>query len=237
MPSAAGERQRRLGAVLGGQRGHARVIDVRRVAQDKVVASRQLLEQVRRDQRDALAEAMAIDVEPCDRQRVGRHVGRVDRDLRIRHRRDHREAAVAGAEVERALRPLRQPCVQRAGLLGVDEQLRDVRARHDRALVDRERDVEQPGLAGEVGRGLATVDAPGEERVDLRLLVGADRALALRLERIERQAERPGDEPGGLVEGVAGAVAERHAGLLEPLGRGDDELDQGHRVSCSRVER
>jgi hypothetical protein len=65
----------------------------------------------------------------------------------------------------------------------------------------------------------------------------ADLALALRLERVERQAERPGDEPRGLVERVAGAVAERHARLLEPLGRGDDELDQGHRTNCSRVER
>ena len=130
-----------------------------------------------------------------------------------------------------------EPGVERAGLLDVDEQLGDVRARHDRALVDRERDVLQPGFAGEVGRGLAALDAPRDQGVDLRLLVVADRALALRLERIERQAERPGDEPGGLVEGVAGAVAERDAGLLEPLGRGDDELDQRHRTNCSRVER
>src|SRR5205085_1336133 len=45
----------------------------------------------------------------------------------------------------------------------------------------------------------------------------------------ERQAERPGDEPGGLVERVAGAMAERDAGALQPLGRGNDQLDQGHR--------
>ena len=130
-----------------------------------------------------------------------------------------------------------EPGVERAGLLDVDEQLGDVRARHDRALVDRERDVLQPGLAGEVGGRAAALDAARDQGVDPRAFLVADRALALRLERIERQAERPGDEPGRLVEGVAGAVAERDAGLLEPLGRGDDELDQGHRINCSRVER
>ena len=38
-----------------------------------------------------------------------------------------------------------------------------------------------------------------------------------------------------LVERVSRAVAERDAGPLEPLGRGDDELDQGHADSCSSV--
>ncbi len=185
---------------------------------------------------------VTFDVDARDLERLGRDVGGVDDDLGIRHRGDYRQAAVAGAEIEDAARAVGKPRVERPGLLDVDEQLGDVRARNDRALVDRERDVLQPRLAGEIGGGLAGLDPSRDQVFDLRLVGGFDRAPALRLERIERQAERPGDEPRGLVERVAGAVAERDAGAFQSLRCGDDELDQRHRrasdrqrTSCSSV--
>ena len=68
---AAGERERRLGAVLGRQRRHARVVDVRRVAEDEVVAAGQLREQVGLDHRDPLVEMVARDVDARDLERIG----------------------------------------------------------------------------------------------------------------------------------------------------------------------
>ena len=48
------------------------------------------------------AEPCRVDVDARHFERVGRQVGRVDRDLRVGHRRQHRQAAVAGAQVEHA---------------------------------------------------------------------------------------------------------------------------------------
>ena len=104
-------------------------------------------------------------------------------------------------------------------VLAVGQQLGDEAARHDGALVDVEGHALQPGFAGEVGGGLAGRDAPRDERFGLARSLGRRRrASATRLEFVERQAERPEHQPGGLVEGVGGAVAEGDAAPLQALG-------------------
>jgi hypothetical protein len=234
---AAGQRQARLGQVLRRQRRHARVVDVGRVAEDQVVGAAQCREEVGLDDADAIVEPVPADVDARERERRGRDVGSVDRDFRIDHRGDDGEAAVAGAQIEDAPCPLREPRVEAAGLLGVDEQLGDVGARHDGPLVDGEGDLLQPCFAGQVSGGKAALDAPADQRFRGRLLGRAHDLLAAGIERVERQAESPGHQPGGLVEGIAGAVPEGDAGLLQPFGLRDHQLDERHRSSCSSVDR
>ena len=99
---AAGERQRGLVPVLGRQLLHRHRRDVRRIADDEVVALlRQVREEVGADQVDAVGEPVVGDVALRDGERVGGDVDRVDVGVRIGVREQDREAARAGAQVER----------------------------------------------------------------------------------------------------------------------------------------
>ena len=151
--------------------GSARMLvvgDVGRVAEDQVVAAAAAPRTGRtRRPRMRSSSPCRATLMRASASASARDVGGVDLDLRIGHRRDHRQAAVAGAQVEHAPGAVGEPGVERAGLLAVGQQLGDVGARHDRALVDRERHVLQPGLAGEVGGGLAGLDAPRDQRLGL----------------------------------------------------------------------
>ena len=102
---------------------------------------------------------MAFHVDAGHGQRVGGDVGGIDRDLGPDHGGQHRQAAVAGAQVEHLLGVFTQPEIDAA----VRQQLGDEAARHDGALVHVERHALQPGLARQVGRGLAGLDAPAQQ--------------------------------------------------------------------------
>ena len=167
---------------------------------------------------------MSVDVDPGDRERVVGQVGRVDLDLGPGQRRQHREAAVAGAQVQHAAGALGQPRVDRA----VGQWLGDQRARDDHALVDMEGHALQPGLAGQVGGRLAGRDAAVDQRRGRGGLGGRDRTVGLAVERVQRQAERPLHQPGRLVEGIGRAVAKRNARLSEAGALRMDEVDQRH---------
>ena len=144
------------------------------------------------------------------------------------HRRQHREAAVAGAQVEHARAV--GPCSQ-ASMRAVGQHLGDQRARHDAALVDVERHALQPGLAGQVGGRLAGVDALVDECVDAGdLLVVPARARPRRPAR-PAAARAPQHQPGRFVEGVGRAVAKRNARLFEA---GACALDSSIRVIVNR---
>ena len=93
----------------GGSASIAIAVDVRRIADDEVVALlRQVREQVGADQVDAVGEPVVADVALRDRERVRRDVDRVDVGLGIRMREQDREAAGAGAQVERGSSPSRR---------------------------------------------------------------------------------------------------------------------------------
>ena len=173
---------------------------------------------VRLRQADAVLHPVLVDVDAGDRERLGGDVGRIHRDLGIRHRRQHREAAVAGAQVQHAAGALAQPGVDAA----VGQQLRDEAARHDGALVHVEGHPLQPGFARQVGGRLARGDALVDQRVDGRLLGRIQRPRRDAVEVVQRrlldgvrvraQVEGPAHEPRG------GAIARPAVGP----GRGRD---------------
>ena len=108
------------------------------------------------------------------------------------------------------------PCSQASSVPSVS-RLGDQRARHDDALVDGERHALQPGLAGQVGGGLARGDALRDQRVDgWRPCVSSTRAAR------PRRRARPAAGPGA----TAPATPPRrrrwscHAQTKRPPGRG-----------------
>jgi hypothetical protein len=223
---AAGQRQRGLGAVLGRQRRHALAVDVGRVADDQVVGALGRIQQIRLEETDARAELVLVDVDARHRECVAGDVAGIDADLGVGHRGDHRQAAVAGAQVEHALRAIRQPRIQRAFALAVGEQFGDEGARHDHALVDVEGHVLQPGFFRQVGGGLAGGDAFVHQRDGPGFVFGGELVLRTFLQRVQRQAERGEHQPGRLVEGVGGAVAKRNARLFEAGALRGDQFDE-----------
>ena len=235
---AARERHHRLVPVLGRQLVHRVGRDVRRVADDEVVGLfRQVGEQVRADQVDAVGEAVFGDVALRDGERVGRQVDRVDVGVRIGVREQDREAARAGAQVER--RGDRRRVADERGE-PVGQQLGDERARDDHALVDVEAELAEPGLVRQVGGRHALVDAPREQLGEPRPLGVREPGVEERLEPVQRQVQRVQDQVRGLVVAVGRAVAEREPGLAEaghrvaqPVAQRDEVLDRrgAHRES------
>ena len=103
---------------------------VRRIADDEVVALLgQVREQIGADEVDAVGEPVVGDVALRDRERVGRDVDGVDVGVGIGVREQDREAARAGAQVERA--SATSSAVADVGREAVGQQLGDERARND----------------------------------------------------------------------------------------------------------
>jgi hypothetical protein len=110
--ASAGERERGLFTIFRREPGHRGIGDVRRVADDEVVAPpAKVLVQVRRDELHAFGERVIRDVAAGDRERIARKVRGVDVRAAIRQRREDCEAARAGTQIENALhaRPLARP--------------------------------------------------------------------------------------------------------------------------------
>jgi hypothetical protein len=100
---ARGQRQARLVTVLGWQARHAARIDIGRVAEDEIVApAGEGLEEIAAMERDAVVQAMRLDVAAGERQSAGRQIGGGDAGLREDQRRQDGEAARAGADRARA---------------------------------------------------------------------------------------------------------------------------------------
>jgi len=132
--AAAGKRQARLVPMLGRQRRHRRSAYVRRIGEDQVVArGAEGCEKVGAAQVHAPAQPVARDVLSRDRERPGGEVERVDPGRRERARRENREAARAGAEVEHALDCIR---IRHDPGKPVRQQLANVGPGHDYALID-----------------------------------------------------------------------------------------------------
>ena len=110
---------------------------------------------------------VVADVALRDGERVGRQVDGVDVGVRVRVRQQDREAARAGAKVERAAHAVGVADVRREA---VGQQLGDERARNDHALVDVKAELAEPRFAGQVRGGHALVDAAREQRRELRAL-------------------------------------------------------------------
>ena len=95
--------QLRLVPAFGRKRGHAFVVDIRRIGDDEIVArGLDRREQIAAQQPNALLQAMVRDISPGD---LDRRFGKLDRiDLRLRkaQRSQDRETSRAGAKIEHA---------------------------------------------------------------------------------------------------------------------------------------
>ncbi len=235
-----------LGGELRGEGRQRLGIDVGRVGQDQVVAAPGVGgEEIGLGERNARLEPIVGDIAPGHLEGVRRDVAGIDRGLRERQCRENGEAAGARAQVEdRADRsrpgaqvPFPFRCVQLPA-----QQLAEIGAGHDDALVDIEGVGADPGLVGEVGRRLAGGDAPLEDVAHLAALGGDQAGVEPGVELIDGQVQRVQDQVGGLIERIAGAVpvaeaggVEARHGVAQPIAHGDELVLYSIRVGhlCS----
>ena len=229
----AGKRHLRLVPVLVGQLGHGFVIDVRRVGDDEVVATAfQRGEQVTMMEADP-AVAEAVDVDRGHVQRILGEVDGVDRRVRKDHGGEDGEAARAGADVGD-----RQDVVgiadQRAFALSGEgfrkQQLADERARHDDARIDDKGHALDIGLADQIGRRNAFVDAP-VDTLDDELAFGARQAgIEPGIDVVDRQVQRLEDQEHRIVDRLARAMADADLGGAVAAHGVAQEIPDGEKV-------
>ena len=119
-----------------------------------------------------------------------------------------------------------QPVVDAA----IGQQFGDEAARHDRALVDVERNALQPRLTRQIRGRLARADALLDQLLHQGFLLGRDRVaidavrFVLGEQAVDGQTHLPQHEPRGLVIGVGGAVTKGHAGVFQLLGSAANQI-------------
>jgi hypothetical protein len=163
-----------------------------------------------------LFEGVVADVDFGDFEGVGREVDGIDLGLRVVVRQQDREAGRAGADIDdaRDLLGVGQPLVD---LLG--DELEEIGARDEHALIDVETVVAEQRLLREVGGG-SVVDGAAEEDLAHGLgLHGRHAAAQHGLVAIHRDAEGVQEEIERLVVRGGGDLSEREAlALVERLG-------------------
>ena len=242
---AGGQCQRRFVTVFGGQGVHGFGGDIGRVAENEVVAfALDGGEQVRLDRLHTSFEFVIGDVAPGYRQGVGGDVNCIDGGIGKGMGHQNRQAARAGAQVERCADGLRifDPRGETAF-----EQFGEVGTRHDDALIDKEPEWPEPGFLHQIGGGQALYHA-------LPKVVQQGQAFGLGQVRVEpwlqgvpRQVQTGEDQPDGLVPGVVRTVTVTQPGFIEaadgpaqPVADGDqfvggaiNQLDISRSKVCS----
>jgi hypothetical protein len=145
-------------------------------------------------------------------QGIRRQVHRVHGGIREGFRQQDGQAAGAGAQVqgrEDALR-LREP-----GLEVLQDHGRQEGAGHDHPLVHVKTITVQPGLAGEVGRRDPLPDASFQDGGQTPALLGQQAGVQEGIQPVQGQVQGMQDQVSRLVVGIAGAMAEEQAGLVE----------------------
>jgi hypothetical protein len=212
------ERQCGFGPVFRWQRRHAGTVDVRRVAHNQVIAVGEVSPAVAVQQPDAILQAVPLNVARRYRQGIGADVAGVHLHVGPSHGGQHRQRAVARAQVEHAVRVWRQPRVELVGLRRGSDEFGDQAARHDHSLVDVKRDALQPHLTGQIGGGLAGPNTLVDQRAHGVRVRGCDRLISVRIQvEVEWQPQPPQHQPGGFVARIRGAVAKMDARLRQVL--------------------
>jgi hypothetical protein len=200
------EREGRLVPVFARQPAHCGGRHVRRIRHDEVVApAGQRREQVRGDQAHPPPQAVIGHIDPRDLKGVGRDVRGVDQRLRETQRQQHCKTSRSRAQIEGG---------RDSGGIGIPgreivaQQLGDKRARNDRAPVDAETVLAEPGFSRQVGRGDPVAHPALEQGEHFARLRSARTVRGDGIELVERLAERVQCEVDRLVVSVGGAVAE-----------------------------
>ena len=186
--------------------------DIRRIAHDQVeTLGGQPVEQIGLDVFDLRTDIVLVAVDARDIERIGTGVGGDHARLWKCQRTGNGDRATAGTQIQNRQRlAMPQPGLE----LGFD-QLCDGRTRHDHALVDEEFEPGKPGLAGDVGRRLTTLDTALDDRDHRGTLRGRQRGVEIGIGHFRAQAQRIEHQVGGLVDGVVAAVAEGELGRNE----------------------
>ena len=204
---SARERDARLVAVFPRQAAHAVGSDVWRIADDQIVTPAfERAEKVGCDEPHAPGEVVAADVAPRDGQRRARDVRGVHARPGKTPRKEDGKAAGPGAQVKRRFDGAGIPDPGREALA---QQLRDMRARHDHALVHVESVLSQPRFAHKVRGRFAFRDATLDELQGGGSL-GWGRSDA-RSQAIRCHLQDARDQEGCLLRAARGAVAVHEA--------------------------
>ncbi len=163
--AAAGQGDFRLMSELVGQAAHCLGRNVRRVADDQVVAlAAERGKRIGLQQANASAQPVVSQVDASNRERRGRNVCRIDSGAGEAMGGQDGQATRPGTQVEHRC-DLARRCDPGRQVLA--QEVRDVRARDDDALIHVEREVAEPGFARQVGGRLAPAYAPVEQLADV----------------------------------------------------------------------
>ena len=119
------------------------------------------------------------------------------------------------------------------GIAGDD--LAEIGARHDHALVHVERHPGGIDPPQQIGRRLAGADARFDETEDAFALGRGHACRRKQLEAVGRQMQRLADQEGGLGDRVGGAVGEHELCRIEPRHRIADEIEHGDEFDGTRA--
>lgn len=184
-----GQRAAGFVPILGRQAPHTRQLDVRRIADDEVVAPPpEAGEEVAVNDADAALHRMQYDIAPRNRQRRTRVVTGVDSCARKRMRCQDRQTTGAGAQVERASNRMAQPRNESRA-----QQFRDERAWHDHAPVHIKAVLTEPGFMYEIGDGYAGANAPLDKCLQALCLGRAQTGVRLLCQLLWRKTEHVKD--------------------------------------------
>jgi len=199
--------------VFGRELSQCRGVDVRGIGDDKVeFFRREPRKQVRVDKLDASLKPVAADVSARHRDRGARNVGRAHQRAWKRKRDQDRKAPGPGAQIERPPHP-RGACDP--GGQALAQQLGQVRARHDRTLIDVEATISQPGFLDQIGKGPSSAHALFDQlrcdaALDAREFVGE-----VRRELVVSDPQNVREEPSGFLSRAVRAVPKAHPGVSE----------------------
>ena len=168
------------------------------------------------------------------------HVDRIDGRAGKRLRAGDGDGAAAGADLQHPPDPFRiEP-----GLEAALDPLRDGRPRHQCAGVACKLQAREPGPAGQIRGGRTFADAAHDQVHRCTTLRSGETRGEQRLGHAGTQTGRVQHEDERLVHRVVGAVAEHHAGLVEPgrppaheIGDRAQLLDRGAHLCIRNIAR
>lgn len=209
------ESKHRFMAELIGHRTQVLLIDIRRIADDQVVLSvRQRGEKIGLNRLDAILKTVPVDIDCSDSQCIGRDIDSIDHCIRECVRNGDRNAATARAEIQGMAHTR---CIQ-PGRKFLRHELRDRAARYQDAFIDVEFEPRKPGLLQQVRERHALPDTGFSNLVDLCGVLRTNIERVRHNRVLMHQLEYRKYQPGGLVQGIVGAMSIGELRLFKACG-------------------
>lgn len=206
---AAGECERRLAPVLCRKLSHHRLAHIRRIRHDEIVATRaDARVEVRSNNPNPRPKVIVPHVTSPDLERSGRNIRSINPCVSKGLCKQNRKARGACAEIEHVtyLCGIRDPWPQ-----VLPQKLRNIRARHDHALIDVETIIAQPRLMGEISGGFSSAHALFDQCLYTHHFSRCEDTGQVGCGIVRRQVKRVKNEPCCFVPRVCRAVPEADA--------------------------